>query len=110
MHQALLILTNVPDEATATAIASMLVEKRLSACVNILPGVRAVYRWEGQIEQADEITLLAKTTSDRYAEAEAAIKALHPYDLPEIIAFPVAAGFPPYLKWIAQETSKDVNV
>jgi periplasmic divalent cation tolerance protein len=110
MQQALLVLTNVPDVTTAKAIARQLVEQRLAACVNILSGVQSVYQWQGAIEEADEVTLLVKTVQGRYAELEVAIKAAHPYQVPEIIALPITAGLPQYLDWITQETRKDVDV
>jgi periplasmic divalent cation tolerance protein len=110
MEQALLVLTNVPDAAIATKIARQLVEQRLAACVNVLPQVQSFYRWQGMIEEAGELTLLIKTTQARYNELEAAIKALHPYDLPEVIAMPIVQGLPHYLDWIVQETKKDMNV
>jgi periplasmic divalent cation tolerance protein len=110
METVLLVLTNVADATSAAAIARRLVEDRLSACVNQMPAVRSVYRWQDNIEEAEEMTLLIKTTAARYAEVEAVIKALHPYDLPEIIALPVAAGLPDYLAWVARETQKDMNV
>jgi periplasmic divalent cation tolerance protein len=110
MEQTLLVLTNVPDVTIATAIARQLVEQRLAACVNVLPQVQSVYRWQGMIEEASEVTLLIKTTERHYAALEAAIRASHPYDLPEVIAMPIVQGLPQYLDWIVQETRKDVNV
>ena len=110
MQQTLLVLTNLPDAGTAKAVARQLVEQRLAACVNILPGVHSVYRWQGALEEAAEVTLLVKTVSSGYADLEAAIRNQHPYDVPEIIAMPVAAGLPQYLDWIAQETNEDVDV
>lgn len=110
MQQALLVLTNVPDDGVAAAIARLLVEQRLAACVNIMPQVRSIYQWQGAVEQASEVTLWIKTTQARYAELEAAIKSAHPYQVPEIIAMPIVAGLPQYLDWIAQETKKDPNV
>lgn len=110
MDEILLVLTNVPDEATGAQIARRLVESRLAACVNLLPQVSSVYRWQGAVEQANETTLSIKTTKERYPELEAAIKALHPYDLPEIIAVPVTGGLPAYLAWVAAETKKEVHV
>jgi periplasmic divalent cation tolerance protein len=110
MQQALLVLTNVPDATTATAIARRLVEQRLAACVNVLPQVQSIYQWQGAIEEAGEVTLLIKTTQARYAELEAAVKAAHPYEVPEIIAIPIVGGLPKYLDWIGQETKKDVDV
>lgn len=109
MQQTLLVLVNVSDDAVAHAIGRSLVEQRLAACVNLLPAVRSLYQWQGKIEEATEITMLIKTTQARYAELEAAIKACHPYDVPEIIALPIVAGLPEYLGWIATETKKDGN-
>ncbi len=100
----LLIITNCPDEACASAIAQALVEARLAACVNILSRVRSVYRWSGAVESASEIPLLIKSTADRYAAIEAEIRALHPYEVPEIIALPISHGLPAYLNWLAVET------
>ncbi len=100
----LLILTNLPDEASAQALAATLVSARLAACVNMLAPCRSVYRWQGAIEFAQEIPLLIKTTATRYAALEAAIRAAHPYELPEIIAVPVSHGLPEYLGWVDAET------
>jgi periplasmic divalent cation tolerance protein len=110
MEQVLLVLTNVPDEATAHALARTLVEQRAAACVNILPAVRSVYRWQGALEEAGEVTLLMKTTQLRYSELEAVIRNGHPYDVPEIIAVPVVAGLPAYLNWVEEETTKGIDV
>lgn len=109
-HDALLVLSNVPDRAAAEAIARNLLQQRLAACVNILPAVRSIYRWQGAIEEAEELTMLIKSTQKHYAEMESAIRALHPYDVPEIIAIPISTGLPAYLNWIADETRKDVDV
>lgn len=109
MQQALLVLTNVPDEAAARTIAHLLVKQRLAACVNMLPAVQSVYQWQGKLEQASEVTLLIKTTQERYAELEAAIKSAHAYQVPEIIAVPVVAGLPAYLDWIAAETKRELD-
>lgn len=95
-----LILCTCPDRETAEKIARHLVESRLSACVNILPGVTSVYSWKGQLETAEEHLLLIKSNSDRYAYVEQAIRDLHPYELPEIISLPVERGFSDYLSWI----------
>lgn len=110
MEETLLIMTTMPDMQSAQNLARRLVERRLAACVNILPAVQSVYRWQGVIEEAAEITMLAKTTRARYAEIESAIKEAHPYQLPEIVALPVAAGLPAYLSWVAEETKKDIHV
>jgi periplasmic divalent cation tolerance protein len=102
--QALLIFTNLPDQASAQALATALVSERLAACVNILAPCRSTYRWQGAIENAQEVPVLIKTSESRYAALEAAIRARHPYELPEIIAVPVAHGLPDYLSWVTAET------
>ena len=102
--QALLILTNLPDEARARDLATALESRRLAACVNVLAPCHSVYRWQGAIESAQEVPLLIKTTAARYADLEAAIRAAHPYELPEIIAVPIAHGLPGYLDWLVTET------
>ena len=104
--EALLILTNCPDEESANAIALAVVEARLAACVNILPRVQSVYRWQGAVESATEIPLFIKSTVTNYPALEAAIKALHPHAVPEIIALPITQGLPAYLNWLATETVK----
>jgi periplasmic divalent cation tolerance protein len=103
--EALLVLTHLPDTAAARALAAQLVELRLAACVNMLAPCRSVYRWQGKIEEADEVPLLIKTTAARYAALEAAIRAAHPYELPDIVAVPVTRGLPEYLAWVAAETT-----
>lgn len=110
MEQALIVLTNVPDAELAKSLAHTLVERRLAACVNIMPAVQSIYRWQGAVEHAGEITLMIKSTQARYAELEAAIVAAHPYDVPEVIALPITAGLPAYLNWIVAETGKELNV
>ena len=99
-----LVITNCPDEETANRIALALVEEKLAACVNILPRVQSIYRWQGAVESAVEVPLLIKTTAACYPALEAAIRERHPYDVPEIIALPVTAGLPAYLNWVAEET------
>ena len=101
----LLVLTNLPDAVTARTLAGHLVEQRLAACVNILAPCRSVYRWDGRVEDAAEVPLLIKTTTARYAALETAIRAQHPYELPEIIAVPLSHGLPGYLAWVAAETA-----
>jgi periplasmic divalent cation tolerance protein len=101
---AILILTQMPDRTSAQSLARSLVEARLAACVSIGTPVESLYHWQGQIETAQEFTVAVKTRSERYAAVEAAIRARHPYELPEIIAVPVIDGLAPYLDWIARET------
>ena len=100
----LLVFTNMPDHASAAALAAALVEARLVACVNVLAACTSVYRWQGVVETASEVPVLMKTTAARYAALEAAIRARHPYELPEIVAVPVEHGLPAYLDWVADET------
>ena len=104
MKDVLIVLTNCPDEASADRIARTLVENRCAACVNRLAPVASTYRWEGEIEDAEEIPLLIKCTRDRYPAVEETIRALHPYTVPEIVAVAVVAGFGPYLRWVDDET------
>jgi len=100
----LVVLCNAPDEGTAKMLASALIERELAACVNLLAPASSYYRWQGTLETTTEIPMLIKTTAARYAALEAVLHELHPYDLPEIIALPVAAGLPAYLGWVQDAT------
>ena len=102
--QTLLILTNLPDEASARTLASRLIDDRLAACVSIMAPCTSLYRWQGEVEEAVEIPLLIKTTAERYPALETAIRANHPYELPEIVAVTIARGLPDYLNWVVAET------
>lgn len=93
-----------PDPDTAGRIAERLVAERLAACVNLLPGVRSVYRWQGAVEQADEVLLLVKTSVARLDALTARIGELHPYELPEVIAVEAIGGSAAYLGWVAEAT------
>jgi periplasmic divalent cation tolerance protein len=104
MSHILLVITNLPDAASAAKLAQQLVEARAAACVNQLAPCTSTYRWQGAIETATEVPLLIKTTQAAYPRLEQLIRAAHPYELPEIIAVSVTAGLPAYLGWIAQET------
>lgn len=104
MAEVLIVLTNCPDAASARRIAAALVEQGLAACVNQLAPVQSVYRWQGAIEEAAEVPLLIKCTRARYPAVEATIRELHPYSVPEIVAWPVALGYGPYLRWVDDET------
>lgn len=101
----LLVLCNCPDAATADALAAALVEARLAACVNVLAPCRSVYRWQGAVERAEEVPLLIKTTAAAYPALESALRAAHPYDVPEIVAVPMVRGLPDYLAWLAAEVA-----
>lgn len=100
----LLVLTNLPDRASAERIADTLVQQGLAACVNILAPCRSVYRWKDAVQHDEEHPMLIKTTTERYAQLEEALRSAHPYELPEIIALPVERGLPAYLQWVAAET------
>jgi len=100
----LLVLTNLPDRAAAERLADMLIDKRLAACCNILAPCRSVYRWKGAVQHDEEHPMLIKTTVERYPEMEKALRAGHPYELPEIVAVPIERGLPAYLEWVASET------
>ncbi len=102
---ALLVFTNLPDAESARALATTLVEQRVAACVNVLAPCQSIYRWEGKLEEAEEVTLLIKTSAARYAALEEAIRAYHPYELPEIVAVRVEKGLPDYLAWVAASTA-----
>ncbi len=108
MEQVLLVMTNLPDVESAQALAHSLVQNKIAACVNLLPGVQSVYRWQGKVEQAHEVTLIIKTTQARYHQVEQAIIVAHPYDLPEVIAMPLT-GHAAYLHWVSQETAQEKN-
>ena len=101
----LLVLTNLPDRAAAERIAELLVEQRLAACVNVLAPCRSVYRWKGALQRDEEHPMLIKTTAERYPALEQALRAAHPYEVPEIVALPVERGLPAYLDWVAAETA-----
>lgn len=98
----LVTLCTVPDRETGENLAQTLVEERLAACVNLVPGVTSTYRWQGKLEKAQECLLLIKTDAGHFAALKDRIKALHPYDLPEIIAVPVNHGDADYLNWLSE--------
>lgn len=103
--EAILVITNLPDRNAARQLADRLVADRLAACVNILAPCESVYRWQGQVETAQETPLLIKTLKALYGKVEKTIQQCHPYELPEIIAVPISAGLPAYLDWLGAETA-----
>ena len=109
MDEFIIILTNLPDREAALRLARELVAQRLVACVNVLAECTSIYRWRGEVETAAEVPVLIKTRAERYAEIEAAIRSLHPYELPEIIAVPVERGLEEYLQWVSSETSISIG-
>ena len=105
MPDALFVLTTVADRAAGTALARVLLERRLAACVNVGAPVDSLYHWRGQIETAAEVPLTIKTRASLYSKVEAAIREFHDYELPEIVAVPVIEGYAPYLGWLVDETT-----
>lgn len=101
----LLMFTNLPDRDAALRLARALVTRRLAACVNVLGAATSIYRWKGAVEDAQEVPVLIKTRGALYPQVEAAIRELHTYDLPEIIAVPIERGLPDYLEWVMAATS-----
>ena len=97
---AIVVLITAPNREEAIRLADMLVGAHLAACVQLLPEMESVYRWEGKIERQPEILLLIKTTRARFDELEREVRALHSYDTPEIVALPIVAGSEPYLRWL----------
>lgn len=100
-----LVYMTTPDLETATALGHELVEKRLIACGNILPQMHSVYRWEGEVKQAQECVLIGKTTAAKVSAISDLVQAKNPYDLPAVVALSVDGGLPGFLNWIAGETS-----
>lgn len=101
---ALVVLVTAPSAEEAARMARALVEERLAACGNVVPGLRSIYRWEGKVQEEAEALLLLKTTRRRFEALRARVRSLHPYEVPEVIALPVEAGHPAYLEWLAAST------
>jgi len=102
--QHVVVLTTLPADADVGAFAHALVEARLAACVNALPPMRSIYRWEGRIEQDDERQLLIKTSRDRLEDLWTRVREVHPYDVPEFVVLPIVDGSDAYLRWLAEST------
>jgi len=105
MEPVLLVLSNLPDREHALKLAAVLVEERLAACVNVLSDCTSLYRWQGVLETATEVPVLIKTRESLYARVEEAIRNIHPYAVPEVIAVRVDRGLPAYLQWVQEESS-----
>ena len=105
MSEYLSVYVSAPSLDVAHAIGSALVEGRLAACINIFPGMQSIYRWQGKIETAAEVVLIAKSRASLFDEVEKRIIELHPYDCPCIVAWPIEVGYQPYLAWLGQETA-----
>ena len=99
----MLVVSTFPDVATARRIGRELVEQHCAACANILPHIESIFWWEKKVESANEALVLFKTTADRYAALETTLKQLHPYEVPEIMAFSVEQGLPDYLRWVVDQ-------
>ena len=99
------VLTTMPDEASATTLAARLVEERAIACANVVPGITSVYRWEGEVQRDAEVLVVMKTTKPAAEALHVRIDQLHPYDVPEVLVLPVAAGHAAYLDWVAGEVA-----
>ena len=108
--QTLLVLSTFPDSATARDIARTLVAERLIACANLLPAVTSLYVWQGNHEESTETLALFKTPRALYTVLETRLRALHPYEVPEIIAVELTAALPAYLQWIAEQTRSKSEV
>lgn len=100
------LLSTFPDYAAARTAVRALVEERLVACGNIVTGVESIYRWQGAIETAEEVMVIFKTTADSAEAAQARLRELHPYDVPEILRLPVDGGWPPYLDWVREQVTR----
>lgn len=98
---AIVVFMTAANTEEASRIAELLVEKNLAACVQILPEMRSVYRWKGEIEKQPEILILAKTVKSKFSELEAEVRAVHSYETPEIVAAPITNGSTPYLEWLS---------
>lgn len=103
----LIALCTCPDAGVADRIAATLVDEGLAACVNLVPGLTSIYRWQGEIQRDAEVLLLIKTCEARLPELTHRVRELHPYELPELIAVPVSGGLPDYLEWVITCTSPD---
>jgi periplasmic divalent cation tolerance protein len=106
MTDAMVVLITAPNENDAEAIAKALLEARLAACVNIIRNIRSLYRWQGKVEDEQEVLMIVKTRKERFGELVKKVRGLHSYTVPEIIALPVTDGLEEYLGWIGQETEK----
>jgi len=101
----ILVITTCPDQACADALAEALVQQKLAACAQQIPGIRSFYQWKGNIEVDNEVLLHIKARASRFEEVAASINALHPYELPEIIAIPLEAASGPYLRWLDESVT-----
>ncbi|MCH7228473.1 divalent-cation tolerance protein CutA [Haloferula sp. A504] len=104
-NEVLVVLCTFPDEERARQIGALLVEKQAAACVNVVPGLRSIYRWEGKVQEDAEVLGIIKTTREAYVRMEALLLEAHPYETPEILALPVEAGAQAYLRWVGENVN-----
>ncbi|MDP3721997.1 MAG: divalent-cation tolerance protein CutA [Candidatus Omnitrophota bacterium] len=109
MPSFLVVMVTCPSRAVAKRLGTELVKRRLAACVNVVPDIESIFWWQGKIDRADETLLLIKTTSRGFEPLRRAVCALHPYEVPEIIALPIVRGHPPYLRWIHTSLSANLS-
>jgi periplasmic divalent cation tolerance protein len=105
--EAIVVLITTANTEEASRLAEMLVGQRLAACVQILPEIESVYRWQGKVERQKEILLIAKTVKSKFEELEREVRAIHSYETPEIVAWPLLAGSLPYLEWLGLNVNAD---
>ena len=106
-NEAIAVFMTTPNADEAAQLANMLVGQRLAACVQILPEIESVYRWQGKIERQREVLIIAKTTRAKFEELEAKVRAVHSYETPEIVALTLTAGSLPYLEWLNSSVNAD---
>jgi periplasmic divalent cation tolerance protein len=109
-RQVLVILVTTDNQEEAVKIGEEMVHAKLAACANIIPGIQSIYRWKGKVSKAQEVLLILKSTKPRYRALEKAIKEMHTYDIPEIIALPVTEGFDKYIGWVCSEAHSQQSV
>jgi len=106
MTSACVVLVTAPDMVTAERLAERLVDERLAACANIVPGIVSIYRWDEQVQRDDEILIVLKTEQARIEEVCERVVTLHPYDVPEVVVLPITDGHAPYLEWLTRSTTR----
>jgi periplasmic divalent cation tolerance protein len=110
MDDPVLVYSTFPTREKAEIAATAVVDTRLAACVNLVPGVSSIYRWQGTIQRVDEVLLIAKTRASRAAALVEGLRVAHPFEVPDIVVLPIVAGDPAYLAWIAKETEEPIEV
>ncbi len=103
----MVVMTTLPDAGAAKALVRSLIDRRIIACGTIIDPVTSIYRWEGTVEESNEVQVLIKTHRDRFVELETSMRDLHPYDVPELLALPAAEGLNDYLTWVRTETAPE---